>query len=86
MPDCHYGYGMRIGGILVTKNVIVPNAVGIDIGCGMCYIQTNIQYKELQIIEHNMIALLKLLVNQVMRDISVGFALHKKKQPSKVID
>lgn len=86
MPDCHYGYGMPIGGVLATKNVIVPNAVGMDIGCGMCYVQTNIQYKELQKIEHDRQPLLKLIVNQVMRDIPVGFALHKEKQPSKVID
>ncbi|MGE0109499.1 MAG: RtcB family protein [Bdellovibrionales bacterium] len=42
MPDCHMGYGMPIGGVLATKNVIVPNAVGVDIGCGMCAVQTNI--------------------------------------------
>lgn len=86
MPDCHYGYGMPIGGILATKNVIVPNAVGMDIGCGMCYVQTNIQYKELQEREYDHQPLLKLIVNQVMRDIPVGFALHKEKQSSKVID
>lgn len=86
MPDCHYGYGMPIGGILATKNVIVPNAVGMDIGCGMCYVQTNIQYKELQEKVYNHQPLLKLIVNQVMRDIPVVFALHKEKQSSKVID
>ena len=35
MPDSHQGYGMPIGGVLLTKGVIIPNAVGIDIGCGM---------------------------------------------------
>jgi len=33
MPDTHEGYGMPIGGVLATKGVIVPNAVGVDIGC-----------------------------------------------------
>lgn len=33
MPDCHQGYGMPIGGVLATKDVIIPNAVGVDIGC-----------------------------------------------------
>ena len=33
MPDAHLGYGMPIGGVLATKNIIVPNAVGVDIGC-----------------------------------------------------
>ena len=33
MPDSHQGYGMPIGGVLATKGVIIPNAVGVDIGC-----------------------------------------------------
>ncbi|MCA5013031.1 MULTISPECIES: RtcB family protein [unclassified Enterococcus] len=86
MPDCHYGYGMPIGGVLATKDVIVPNAVGMDIGCGMCYVQTDILFADLQKVEHDRQPLLKLIVNQVMRDVPVGFALHKEKQSSKVID
>jgi tRNA-splicing ligase RtcB len=35
MPDAHVGYGMPIGTVLATDNVVVPNAVGVDIGCGM---------------------------------------------------
>jgi len=35
MPDCHQGYGMPIGGVLAAYGAIVPNAVGLDIGCGM---------------------------------------------------
>lgn len=30
MPDCHQGYGMPIGGVLATDNVVVPNAVGVN--------------------------------------------------------
>lgn len=33
MPDCHQGFGMPIGGVMATKDVVVPNAVGVDIGC-----------------------------------------------------
>ena len=36
MPDAHQGYGMPIGGVLALKDTIIPNAVGVDIGCGMC--------------------------------------------------
>lgn len=43
MPDCHAGYGMPIGGVLATKGVVIPNAVGVDIGCGMCAVQTSLQ-------------------------------------------
>jgi tRNA-splicing ligase RtcB len=42
MPDCHQGYGMPIGGVLATKDVIIPNAVGVDIGCGMIATKLNI--------------------------------------------
>ncbi|MCP4341341.1 MAG: RtcB family protein [Desulfobulbaceae bacterium] len=35
MPDCHRGYGVPIGGVLATKDVVIPNAVGVDIGCGV---------------------------------------------------
>jgi tRNA-splicing ligase RtcB len=47
MPDCHMGMGMPIGGVIATKDVIIPSAVGVDIGCGMCYIQTNIHISQL---------------------------------------
>lgn len=30
MPDTHCGYGMPIGGVMATKGVIVPNAVGVN--------------------------------------------------------
>ena len=42
MPDCHQGYGMPIGGVIATKGVVIPNAVGVDIGCGMCAIKTSL--------------------------------------------
>ncbi|MFA8436363.1 MAG: RtcB family protein [Marinifilaceae bacterium] len=42
MPDSHTGYGMPIGGVLATQNAIIPNAVGVDIGCGMCSLQTSL--------------------------------------------
>ena len=35
MPDCHLGYGMPIGGVIVSREAVIPNAVGVDIGCGM---------------------------------------------------
>ena len=40
MPDSHQGYGMPIGGVLATEGVVIPNAVGVDIGCGMCAVKT----------------------------------------------
>ncbi len=36
MPDAHHGYGLPIGGVLATKNSVIPYGVGMDIGCRMC--------------------------------------------------
>lgn len=36
MPDAHTGYGLPIGGVLATKNAVIPYGVGVDIGCRMC--------------------------------------------------
>lgn len=46
MPDCHSGYGMPIGGVLATQGVVIPYAVGVDIGCGMCAVQTSLLVEE----------------------------------------
>ena len=33
MPDAHVGYGLPIGGVLATRNAVIPYAVGVDIAC-----------------------------------------------------
>ncbi len=43
MPDAHAGYGMPIGGVLATEDMIIPNAVGVDIGCGMAAVRTSLK-------------------------------------------
>lgn len=35
MPDAHVGYGLPIGGVLATDDVVIPYAVGVDIACRM---------------------------------------------------
>lgn len=35
LPDAHHGYGLPIGGVLATKNAVIPFGVGLDIGCRM---------------------------------------------------
>ena len=41
MPDVHAGMGMPIGGVQACKDAVIPNAVGVDIGCGMCAVKSN---------------------------------------------
>ena len=47
MPDVHAGMGMPIGGVLACKDAVIPNAVGVDIGCGMCAVKTNWKVSEI---------------------------------------
>ncbi len=35
MPDVHTGKGCTIGTTMTVMDTIVPNVVGVDIGCGM---------------------------------------------------
>ena len=72
MPDAHFGYGMPIGGVIATEDVIIPNAVGVDIGCGMCALKTS-----LTDISTNK---LKIIVSGIRKYIPLGFKHHKQKQ------
>lgn len=72
MPDTHLGYGMPIGAILATKRVIVPNAVGVDIGCGMCSLRTNLTTLKL--------ADLKEIMTMIRKTVPVGFNRHENPQ------
>ena len=47
MPDAHLGIGCTIGTVLPTKRAIIPAAVGVDIGCGMMAVETNLNAKDL---------------------------------------
>lgn len=75
MPDSHQGYGMPIGGVLATEDAIIPNAVGVDIGCGMCSLRT-----DLQEIDRND---LKSIMSIIRRTVPVGFNHHDQQQDEK---
>lgn len=47
MPDVHAGYDLPIGGVALLEGKVSPSFVGYDIGCGMCYIDTEVPAKEL---------------------------------------
>lgn len=72
MPDSHQGYGMPIGGVLATKGVIIPNAVGVDIGCGMCAVKTSLTEVSTET--------LKNIMGKIRKVIPVGFNKHNKPQ------
>ena len=47
MPDVHLGRGATVGSVIPTKGAIIPAAVGVDIGCGMAAVMTNITAAQL---------------------------------------
>lgn len=48
MPDIHAGAGCTIGTTMTISDKVVPNLVGVDIGCGMEVIQIKEKHIELQ--------------------------------------
>jgi tRNA-splicing ligase RtcB len=47
MPDVHVGMGATVGSVVPTIGAIVPAAVGVDIGCGMCAVRTSLTSHDL---------------------------------------
>jgi len=47
MPDVHWGKGATVGSVVATKGAIVPAAVGVDIGCGMMAVKTDLDARDL---------------------------------------
>lgn len=86
MPDTHTGKGMPIGGVIATRNVVIPNAVGSDIGCGMIFVPMGVRLEEIQGIATGNGSLIQLLVGDILRNIPVGVNRYRTKQESKVLD
>lgn len=78
MPDCHLGYGMPIGGVIACENAIVPNAVGVDIGCGVIAVRTNFSpWWALNDLDKRDIGN---IINKLKHRIPVGFEHHSTDQ------
>ena len=69
MPDCHAGKGCTIGTVIEVKDRIVPNTVGVDIGCGM-YVR-EIEAKEIDL------PMLDAVINEFVPS---GFNIHESVQ------
>ncbi len=72
MPDAHAGYGMPIGGVLACDGAVICNAVGVDIGCGMCAVQTSLPSLDRDT--------LKKILGLIRETVPVGFKHHKHQQ------
>lgn len=42
MPDAHVGIGSTVGAVIPTREAVIPAAVGVDIGCGMIAVETDL--------------------------------------------
>jgi tRNA-splicing ligase RtcB (3'-phosphate/5'-hydroxy nucleic acid ligase) len=71
MPDVHLGKGALVGSVIATKEAIIPAAVGVDIGCGMCAIQTPFTAEQLE-------GKLKKIRLDIEAEIPVGFNENKE--------
>ena len=86
MPDTHAGMGMPIGGVIAAEDVLIPNAVGVDIGCGMAYTETGVRAEELKNVMTGNGNLVQAIIGDIMRNVPVGFAHHKNPMSSYVLD
>jgi len=77
MPDTHEGYGMPIGGVIATNGVVIPNAVGVDIGCGMFATRSNLDEIDVPV--------LKKILGKIRETVPVGFDHHEKAQDERLM-
>ena len=80
MPDVHTGMGMPIGGVLAYKDAVIPNAVGVDIGCGMCAVKTNWKVADIPTD-----VLRKQIMRGIRKRIPLGMDHHKEAQDEKYL-
>ncbi|MBC8060738.1 MAG: RtcB family protein [Clostridiaceae bacterium] len=86
MPDTHTGMGMPIGGVIATEGVIIPNAVGVDIGCGMAFVGTNLKVSDIKTLVTPNGSVIQGIVGDILRNIPVGRGHHKALQSSETLD
>ncbi len=77
MPDAHQGFGMPIGGVIACRGHVIPNAVGVDIGCGMCAVRTSLKTVSSSQLQN--------IMNHLKSVIPTGFSHHKRKQDSQLM-
>ncbi|HNV68709.1 MAG TPA: RtcB family protein [Candidatus Ozemobacteraceae bacterium] len=75
MPDCHVGYGMPIGGVIGCREAVIPNAVGVDIGCGMCAVKTSATVEQMRDL-----AFIRAILEDVKKLVPVGEGNSHKRQ------
>lgn len=73
MPDMHLGYGIPIGGVIAVIDVVIPYAVGSDVGCGM------IAVRLLGITMDEIMPRREEIVHQILRAVPTSY--HHREKP-----
>ena len=79
-PDVHTGYGVPIGCVLPVSAALIPNAVGVDIGCSMSACKTNIRASEVER------STLEDIVSVIRKNVPTGYSHHSTPQKHKIFD
>ncbi len=74
MPDVHAGYDLCIGGVALVEDHISPSFVGYDIGCGMCFVNTDIDTGQIFRSKKDR----ENIAQEIYREIPVGKNIRKK--------
>ncbi|MGM7644538.1 RtcB family protein [Nocardia sp. JW2] len=70
MPDVHLGKGATVGSVIAMRDAVAPAAVGVDIGCGMESVKTDLTAADLP-------DDLRSLRSRIEQAVPVGFQAHK---------
>ncbi|MFD6105497.1 RtcB family protein, partial [Nocardia salmonicida] len=70
MPDVHLGKGATVGSVIAMRGAVAPAAVGVDIGCGMESVKTDLTAADLP-------DDLRSLRSRIEQAVPVGFQAHK---------
>lgn len=79
-PDAHSGYGMPIGGVIAIRDAVIPNAVGVDIGCSMT--ASKISLKNAEVSRDD----LRKVIDIIKSKVPVGKNHHKEPQADDLFD
>ncbi|WP_416565202.1 RtcB family protein [Nocardia testacea] len=74
MPDVHLGKGATVGSVIAMRDAVAPAAVGVDIGCGMESVRTDLTAADLP-------DDLRALRSAIEAAVPVGFAAHQNPVP-----
>lgn len=81
MPDVHYGKGSTVGTTMTVTDVIVPNFIGVDIGCGVTVTELAVNKKEAS--DKKFLRRFDRLVRQA---VPLGFKRHPRIQEAESVE